>query len=435
MTNIDWTNKFGNKYLITLTNTERKYLGLSSISSDWDTIVYCSKTNLWYTKVTAYFNYNTIVKVISETKRVLDNGTANYENYVEYDTKLDTIARKQLMPLTSRGKPKPLSVSSINAITPFGCSFSISYEAKQDTTLQLNNPRANKVFPVGEWDAISKIKSEADFHAFMNTYISTCQNDYFEKLQAFKDAKKVTVKYTAGDIFRMELDRTHYCYGIITGTIKKLKAMPNLPKKHSLQQLMMVPIMVRPYQLITTNPNLKANELQSIPLGRLQIVGDNDIIWGTHTIVDNKPLTPDDLEFNFVCTKIISNSQHSTLFTQDMLMHDGIIPKQAYTLYIEWGFAQTTLSYEQLSNKLKAFLDNYSSPHGGVLISIDPHFAVPNEKHRQYHSYRNNLLNPENCDMLNEIFACLGLEANTTFDQFAKKFGGLTRQEILSQMQ
>lgn len=434
MTPTDWNEKFDNLFMITLTNEERRYLGLSPVSPDWDTLAYYSKTNLWYTRVTAFFDGNTIIKVISETKRVLADGTANYKSYVEYDTKLDTVERKQLLPLTSRGKPKSLSASNINAVTPFGCNFAIVYEPGKDTLLRLTNPRANKEFPIGEWDAIAAIRSETDFHAFMNTYISTCQDHYFDRLQVFKSAKKVTVKYKPGDIFRMELDRTHYCYGIITGKIENLKAMPELPEKHSLRQLMMVPIMVRPYQLITDNPNLKADELCHIPLGRVQIVGDNDIIWGTHSIVDYKPLTPDDLEFNFVCTKIISYSQHNTLFTQDMFMRDGLIPQQEYTLYIEWGFTQTNLRYDQLSDKLKAFLADYSSPHGGVSMRIDPRSAVPDERYRQCYSYRKNLLNPENREMLNEIFTCLGLNTDTTFDQFAEKFGSLTLQQIISLM-
>lgn len=434
MTTASRSKVFGDHFLITLTNEERRYLGLSALSPDWDTVVFFSKTNLWHSRLTAFFQGNTIVKVISETKRVLEDGSANYENYTEYDTQLDTIDRKQLLPLTARGKPKSLSVANIKAVLPFGCSFHIVYDSGKDAQLFLCNPRANKDFPIGEWDAVAAIKTDADFHAFMNTYIATCRDDYFEKLQAFKDAKKVTIKYKPGDIFRMELDRTHYCYGIITGTVKKLTAMPELPERHSLRQLMMVPILVRPYQLITDDPNLTADTLRRVPLGRVIIAGDNNIIWGNHTIVDHKPLEADDLEFNFVCTKILSHSPHSTLFTQDMFMHNKLIPPQEYSLYIEWGFAQTSLRYDQLSEKLKSFLLDYRSPHDGVSISIDPRFAVPDEKCRQWHSHRMNLLNPENKEMLDEIFVCLGLHPGTTFDQFAEKFGGLTLQQIVSRM-
>lgn len=434
MTNTDWINKFGNSFFITLTSEERKYLALSDLSGDWDRMVFCSKTNLWYTRVSAFFDGDTIVKVISETKKLLDEDSVVYEHYEEYDTKLATSERSKLLPLTSRGKPKPLSASSINAVTPFGCRFAIICRSEEDTIICLDNLRSHKIFPIGESDATAAIRSEADFHDFMSYYISTCRDDYFDKLQSFKNSRKVTIKYKPGDIFRMELDRTHYSYGIITGTVKKFLAMPELPERHSLRQLMMVPIMVRLYHLVTEDPSLTASELQNVPLGRLIIVGDNDIIWGTHAIVDHKPLAPEDLEFNFICTKIISYSPHATLFTQDMLMHDGMIPAQEYTLYIEWGFAQTSLRYDQLSDKLKSFLSDYSSPHGGVKLSIDPYAAVPDEKHRQYYYYKKNLLNPENQEMLNEIFACLGLNPGTTFDQFAKRFGGLTRQEILSLM-
>ena len=67
-------------------------------------------------------------------------------------------------------------------------------------------------------------------------------------------------------------------------------------------------------------------------------------------------------------------------------------------------------------------------------MGIDPRSSVPDTKRRQYYSYRKNLLNPENREMLSEIFTCLGLNTDTTFDQFAEKFGGLTRQEIVSRM-
>ena len=434
MVTAERNGKFTDNLLITLTNEERRYLGLASINPEWDTSVYHSKTNFWYTRVTAFFDGNTIVKVISESKRILEDGTENHSSYTEYDTNLTTSDRKQLLPLTSRGKPKPLSASNINAVTPFGCELSIIFDYGKDTILRLANLRANKFFPIGEHDAVSSIGSEADFHAFMKDYIDTCENDYFDKLQAFKSAKKVTVKYKVGDIFRMELDRTHYCYGIITGDIKKLKAMTELPQKHSLRQLMTVPIMVRLYQLITKDPNLKADDLRHVTLGRMEIAADNNIIWGTHTIVDHKHITSDDLEFHFICKKMISHSSHITLSAQDMFINDGLIPKNEYMLYIEWGFAQTTLRYDQLSDKLKKMLLNYKSPHGGVALSIDPQMAVPDEKHRQYHFYRYNLLNSDNREILNEIFACLGLNEDATFDEFAKRFGGLTLQEIVSRM-
>ena len=221
-----------------------------------------------------------------------------------------------------------------------------------------------------------------------------------------------------------------YIFVIIYGSM----VMQGVIEEKSGKVLEVMVATVRPYQLITDDPNLTAEELRQIPLGRMEIACDNDIIWGTHTIVDHKSLEAEDLEFHFVCTKIVSRSRHTTLFTQDMFLRDGLIPQQEYTLYLEWGFAQTSLRYDQLSEKLKSYLTHYSSPHGGVSMCIDPREAIPDEKYRQHVSYRLNLLNPENREMLEEIFACLELEPNTSFERFAEKFGGLPRQEILSRM-
>ena len=45
--------------------------------------------------------------------------------------------------------------------------------------------------------------------------------------------------------------------------------------------------------------------------------------------------------------------------------------------------------------------------------------------------YRDNLLNDINKEMREELFRCLRMEANANFDDFANKFGGLTKEEIL----
>ena len=207
--------------------------------------------------------------------------------------------------------------------------------------------------------------------------------------------------------------------------------MPELPEKHSLREKMMVPILVRLYHQVTDDPNRKAEDLRSVPLGRVLTVADNDIIWGTHTIVDHKTLAPEDLEFNFVCAKIAPNRRYNDQLQLDPIQRK--IPMEQYTLYIEWGFAQTSLRFDQLSDKLKDLLADYSSPHG-VFISIDPRLAVPDEKHQHY-ILRESLLSPENREMLNEIFACLGLAEDTTFDRFAERYGGLSLQTIAERMQ
>ncbi len=421
MDNMDWSKMYPDGFMFSLTNEDRRYLALDPIAQDAQTITYTRKEDTLHTRVTVFFQGDTIVKVINETLAG-KGGVFLLRQYKEYDTHLFTEGRQILLPLTSRGKPKKLTASNINAVTPFGCSFYIQIRSNSlaaETEMYLLNPRSSKRFPLGQWDAISAIHSEEDFHLFLDQYIATCRDDYFDKLRAFKTAQKVTVKYRPGDIFRVDYDRTQYCYGIITGELKTLKSMAQLPKEHSFFRLMTVPIMVRLYKILTEDPNLTPEDLATIPLDPVIICSDNDIIWGTHPIIGHKVLTPEDLYFKLNCTL-------QTHYT-------GRFTLEGCSMTIEWGFASVTLTYDQICDGLKGQLNRFALMSGGVFTGIDPSFAsIENFPNWAYDKC--DLLNPENSDLRAEVFACLGLDADTTFDQFAEKFGGLTRSQIISRM-
>ncbi len=138
------------------------------------------------------------------------------------------------------------------------------------------------------------------------------------------------------------------------------------------------------------------------------ICSDNDIIWGTHEVVCHKSLKPEDIEFNLVCTKVIKRTSNATLFSQDILMRDKVIPEQEYKLYVEWGFAQTYLPFDKISEKLKKYLRGYSSPHGSVSIVIPTSIFDKNKyKYKTYCSFKDNILNEENEAFRQELFSCL----------------------------
>ena len=195
---------------------------------------------------------------------------------------------------------------------------------------------------------------------------------------------------------------------------------------------MMVPIMVRYYDICTTDDNLSAEELSRIPLGRVDICGDNDIIWGTDVIVGHKELQEEDIEFNLIFAKIQSLTADSTVHTYDRLVSEGINKyPDAFNLYVEWGTAITILPFEQISESLKEYLLQYHSPHGGVSIGIGTSIHNRLWQGKDSYEYKYNLLNDINTDMREELFRCLELNPNASFDEFAKKYGGLTKKEIL----
>lgn len=434
----NWNEMFGEDYFIEIKNSERKYFGLNEIAETWQTAVYYSKVNVWYKRLVAFFDGDTIVKVISEEKRVLDDGTINLHNYWEFDTKLSTRNRETLLPLTARGKEKKLSCANILTPAPFGCSFHFTMNDAYNvpiTEICVSNPRADKYLAMGEEQKIKCIRNGQDFRDFLQYYISTCPPDYFDRVESMKSAKHVTVKYRVGDIFKVEIDRTHYCYGIITGEINEMLKRLDLPERHSLRWLMTVPIMVRFYDIITENGQLTAKELEKLPLDRTQICSDNNIIWGTHVIVDHKEVS-DELEFHLVCAKFTNKNNHFTVFTEQGFILDKIAPNpQEYYLHVEWGTATTELSSSQLPDRLRESLKNYFSPHSGVSMGIFPNkIGVAQGKKVCIDKHELDLLNEQNRELRNQLFLCLGLPSDCSFDDFAKKFGGLTKQEILQKL-
>ncbi len=436
MINCDFNEMFGKEFYIELMNGERKYFGLNEINSEWDVTTLFSKTNCWYKRVTVFWNLNTIIKVILEEKRVSDESEVNYHKYTEFDTEIKTDNRENILPLTSKGKPKKLTVNNLLTVTPFGCRFTFVMDSLyEENFIIAENPRSNQVLAIGEEETISKIRSNHDFRRFVESYISSCPSDYFDRVDRMRNSKhKKTVKYRVGDIFRVEIDRFNYCYGLITGEVRKIQKWNELPQKHSLRSLMTVPIMIRFFDLITPNGNMTASDLKDVPLTRMDIYSDNDIIWGTHQIVDHKELTPEDLEFDLVCTKFTTQSKNNTVFTEDDFINMQKDSKE-YNLYIEWGTAATTLSYSQISEKLREFLVNYKSPYGGVQLTVFPYLMKMSDTEREKSvSYRFDLLEEHNMDIRNELFLCIGLHENATFNDFANKFGGLTKDEILCKL-
>lgn len=430
---------FGSDYYIEIKNDERKYFGLDEISPDWEKSEFFSKTNICYDRTVVYWDNDTIKKVITEEVRMNSENVILCRYYSEYDTVIKTEGREMIYPLTSRGKMKKVTASNILNITPFGCLFYFNLDLRSEkprASMGAFNPRNNQYLAVGEEEKICGILTPEDFRKFIEEYTQTCPKDYFDRVNRMRTEKHKTIKYRPGDIFRVEVDRFRYCYGIITGEILKIQKWPELPERHSLRALMTVPLMIRFFELVTTDGNLKAEDLKNIPLDRVQICSDNDIIWGTHPIVDHKELDCDDIEFNLICAKFLSESRICTVFTHDNLIKDNLIAMpEEFKIHAEWGTAKTILPYEQISDKLKELLAGYHSPHGGVSTRIHPSVLLLSEdKKSEYYNYKYNLLNKHNQHIKDELFTCLGLSKNSGFDDFAEKFGGLNKAEILKKI-
>ena len=382
-----WEKEFGSQHLITLENDTRPYFALEKMESRWEKQAYYSRTNLWWKRTELFFDGDTIRKVIEEEKQVRTNGEIYRQSYREYDTCLQTQERKLLLPLTKRGKPKPLTASAVGNTT----------------------------------EKIAAIQNDSDFQKFAKWYIATCPDDYFAKVERVKNSTHQTVKYRTGDIFRVEYDRFSYCYGLVTGEIRKILRWEELPDSHSFHMLMTVPVMVRFYEVMTPNASMTPEELSQYPLGRVELCADNDLLWGTHPIVGHRRLAADDVEFPLVCSRVSGD-----FFPEE---------ESACDLYVEWGTAQVVLPASSLSPVLQDWLKGYFCPWGGVQLGIFPDLVGLREEEKlRLDTYRNNLQISQNREIREELFCCLGLPDDADFDDFAISFGGLTMEEIVKKL-
>jgi len=418
-----WIELFGAEYNFELKDDERKYFGLERINDNNDISVFNSVTNNCFKKTTVFWNKDNIIKVIVEENRCVEGTMEVFlKSYNEYDTLLKTDNRIMLLPLTERGKPKKITATNVLNIAPFGCSFYVCVSEHKDTILTCYNPRNNKTLAIGEALKIENIKNNKDFRNFIEYYISTCPNNYFEKIDILKNKKHQTIKYKVGDIFRIELDRFNYSYGLITAELKTIKEKIKLPKDHSLNSRMMVPLMVRFYNLETTNPNIKLEELLKYDLSDVQICADNDIIWGQHDIVYHKDLEETDLDFNFIAVKFTSTTNHTNIFTEESLVSFFKKKEDKFNIYIEWGFASLIIPYKKISTKLIKLFSDYRCPYNGVQIGVYK---------------RNYIKNPnfaKTKEIKKEIMKFLKLNPDISFDEFALKYNGLTKSEILEKL-
>ena len=402
-------------------------------------VPYTNIPHMPYNRTVMFYPGNTIVKVIYEEYRIDDNGNCTYRDYTEFDTRLETSDRKTLVPLTSKGRAKSVTPTNVMAVDPFGCIFRLHMK-KGESSIYVGNYRNHQRLAVGEYKRIHEIGSDEDLHGFMSYYCSTCPDDYFSRIKEIKTMPHQTVQFFPGDIFRCRTDRTHFAYGIIIGKTRDIEKWKELPAEHSFRHLMTQPIIVRMYDFITENGEMKAEELSHMPLRPPQICSDNEIIWGTHKLIGHKKLVPEDIQFGIHLARQRVKNEHFTPLSEELLIN--ALPesskakiKEPFCLYFEWGFVQLDIPWENVPEKIRVMLEEGSYSNGGVDLGIVFSYCGKTLEEilsdQPKNIIRYDLLLPENRDKLDSVLAVLCLPENSGYDDLAKKYGALTRQEYI----
>ena len=407
-------------YTIMLTNEERRYLALDPLDPSWETETSYYATDIYKTRTVIFYKGNTIVKVIYEEHFFNSDGSFRKKEYQEIDTRLETENRTTLLPLTSKGRAKPVTPSNVLAIKSLGAELIVGLES-DNSYIMAGKLRNYQYIPIGEEDRIEKIMSDDDFHEFMKYYIATCPDNYFDLVSNVRNMEHQTVKFRAGDVFRIQEDRTHFTYGLIMGKTRELEKWPECPKEHSFRHLMMQPLIIRMFDFVTTDKDLTLEQIAENPLRAPEYCADADIIWGRHKIVAHKELEPDDILFKLQFgLPLVSLSDDESIQN---------------CLHIEWGFSSTDVPWESIPDNVRqAFHEVRYYDHGVCTVisgsqcgkSYDEILKkFPNNK------IRKDPLQPANRGYFNIIMTFLGLPENCTLDEFAAKYGGLSRQEYI----
>ncbi|MBQ4103089.1 MAG: immunity 26/phosphotriesterase HocA family protein [Clostridia bacterium] len=419
MATFDWNKMFGEDNYFKIKNSERKYLGLEEIDENWEKSYLYSKTNWWYKRTTLFWKGNDILKIIYETNSADEEGIY-CRSYLEYDTKIKTDNREKVLPLTSRGKPKNLTSTNVMAQPSVGCCFSVTINnyLQPDTYGEFRIYKGNYKLNIGETDKINNIHTDVDFRNFIEYYVSTCPDDYFEKLDKIKYGAKYNKNYKIGDVFRVEYDRFNYAYGIIIGDVRKIAKWNEMPYEHLYSRTMYINILVRFYGIVTTDKNLKVEDLKGIPLRNATSCADSDIYYGMCEIIDHKELDENDVDIGMRFF-LQQPRDDGGYYRTDGFYKDTIskLNGKKFKLLFDWGTIRKEIPYVLIPKKILEFLKTYHSSMG-TTTRIDLHSQA-----REI---------PE--EIRAEVMRLVNLPDDATYDDFAEKYGGLTRSQILEKI-
>lgn len=153
---------------------------------------------------------------------------------------------------------------------------------------------------------------------------------------------------------------------------------------------------------------MTAEELSTVSLMNLQIAQDNEIIWETYPIVCHKELSEEDIDLGFSI-----NSKMRTI-VWGLSMH--VFDESSWT---EAGFEDTQDAHVCING------DRSLSMTYGVTLGIR---IVQSKKTGDlFWRQREDQLN----QMKNTIARILGLDPPNACDDFAIRYGGLTRKQFI----
>lgn len=365
-----------------LDNSMRYYYGLSPMQMDWDRVILANMRDGGPDCTELYFDGDVIRKMVRlECDR---NGRLYYFSETDMDT--PTNARQTILPKTERGREQPLTYSALQIHEQ---TVLCIYRTKDSFTVKGYNHINHWNLPLPE-KTIPELYLVPEYTA---EYIRSCPPSYEEFLHDYRTKKSQRVKYHAGDIFRVQLSPNLFTYCLILGDAQKIAKWEELPLIHPLRSLGDVSMIYRQYAIVTERLDMTPEKLQQIPLMPMQnCYSDHDITNGMHPIIGHKMLEESDIDLGFHIYKSLNA--------------------------VAWGMTTHTFSKDPCGIFSLSF-SGRTSHWRGIQNNGFTAGEIPIPEHPQAEAQR----------LLIEHY---GFSEDTAVDEFAKKFGGMTRAEFIA---
>ncbi|KML67091.1 immunity 26/phosphotriesterase HocA family protein [Pectobacterium peruviense] len=365
----------------------RPYFGLEPLSAEWDIL----------TVRDGYFvcfDGDTIRKRITVTEL----------SYQEDDVIIQTRGREVILPRTARGKEKKLTYTSVSSVIADGIVFSAGVRTLNSGShgyINVSNYRNSVRLPLPECRDLTR---KEDIVEWLKSYHERLPADYADKLDRLTRTKNQQHKTIPGDIFRVEIDLHTDGYVLVIGNLRQMQK-DELFAEHSIwNDVMTMPLFVRPYLFRTTERNPSLSEIVASPLSdKCWIVMDNAFLRGNYEYVGSKMLSEEDILFP--------------------VGYGSSISAQKSDYRLSWGPSSISKASQDTALKTgRNYMNNGAYSSVSADCFVDSGFP----------DWDKTLLNPEHREVWEQVLAEFGFPPETTYDAFAQHTGGMTRAAYLT---
>ncbi|AWB47098.1 hypothetical protein DCC85_21800 [Paenibacillus sp. CAA11] len=369
-----------------LSNCLRPYFGLELLAEGWDVVEL--KPGYFIC-----FEGDTLMKIISVTSG----------SYLEKDVQIATRSREFVLPKTAKGKEKKLNYTSISSQKASGVIFSAGIAAHNGKGyVAAHNPNNSVRLPI---TGCEDFTLPEDIRGWLAQYPQLLPPDYDQKVERLKHMKKKQVHAKPGDIFRVEMDLWTDGYVLVIGDLRRMQKDKLFTEDSIWNDVMTMPLFVRPYIYQTTNRQPGLKEITSAPLSdNTLIVMDDNFLRGDYEKVGEKDLTEEDIAFP--------------------IGYGFSIDQRKERIYrLSWGTGTVCKpESETVFQSSREFLNN------GVYAGLSREDFDSNPDK----GWASTLDHPQFGEQRAQAFAEFGFAAEVSLDEFSRQAGGLTRAQYLA---